>query len=140
MDITGIGSVMTFASQILDRVVPDPTQRDAAKLALYQAQQAGELTAMQQQFELARAQISVNTVEAASSSLFVAGWRPSIGWVCSAAFAYKFVLAPMAAFILTASGHPITLPVLDFTEMSTVLLGMLGLSGMRTLEKIKGAA
>ncbi|MES2346300.1 MAG: hypothetical protein V4641_01895, partial [Pseudomonadota bacterium] len=59
---------------------------------------------------------------------------------CGAAFAYKFVLAPAGAFAMAAAGHPINLPVLDFTEMSTILLGMLGLGGMRTVEKIKGVA
>jgi hypothetical protein len=89
---------------------------------------------------MATGQMTVNQVEATSSSLFVSGWRPFIGWICGAAFAYKFVLAPAAAFALTAAGHPVTLPVLDFTEMSTVLLGMLGIGGLRTLEKIKGVA
>jgi hypothetical protein len=66
--------------------------------------------------------------------------QPFVGWICGAAFAYKFVVAPAAAFILTANGHPVTLPVLDFTEMSTVLLGMLGIGALRTVEKVKGVA
>lgn len=140
MDITGLGAVADFASNVINKIFPDPQQRDAAKLALFQAQQAGELKALEQEFELAKAQIGVNAIEAASASLYVSGWRPSVGWVCSAAFAYKFVLAPALAFALTAFGHPITLPVLDFTEMSTVLLGMLGLGAMRSVEKIKGVA
>lgn len=140
MDITGIGSVLDFGSKIIDRIWPNPAERDAAKLELFKAQQAGEFKALDQAFELAKGQIGVNSVEAASSSLFVAGWRPFIGWTCGAAFAYKFVLAPAAAFAMTAAGHPIELPVLDFTEMSTVLLGMLGIGGMRTIEKIKGVS
>lgn len=140
MDLTGIGSVADFATTVINKIFPDPQARDAAKLALFQAQQAGELKAMEQQFEQARAQIGVNAVEAASPALFVAGWRPFIGWTCGAAFAYKFVLAPAVAFGLAAAGHPVTLPVLDFTEMSTVLLGMLGIGGLRTIEKVKGVA
>jgi hypothetical protein len=140
MDITGIGSVLDFGSKIIDRIWPNPAERDAAKLELFKAQQAGEFKAMDQAFELAKGQIGVNSVEAASFSIFVAGWRPFIGWTCGAAFAYKFVLAPAAAFALTAFGHPIELPVLDFTEMSTVLLGMLGIGALRTVEKVKGVA
>lgn len=139
-DLTGLGSLFDFAGKVIDRIFPDPAARDAAKLELFKAQQAGDLKTMEQQFEQAKAQIAVNAVEAASPSLFVAGWRPFIGWTCGAAFAYKFVLAPAVAFALAASGHPQTLPVLDFTEMSTVLLGMLGIGGLRTIEKVKGVA
>jgi hypothetical protein len=140
MDITGLGAVADFASNVINKIFPDQGQRDAAKLALFQAQQAGELKQLEQEFEQAKAQIAVNAVEAASGSLFVAGWRPFLGWICGAAFAYKFVLAPGAAFVLATMGHTVTLPVLDFTEMSTVLLGMLGLGAMRSVEKIKGVA
>lgn len=138
MDITGIGSVLDFGSKIIDRIWPDPTQRDAAKLELFKAQQAGDFKEMDQAFESAKNQIEVNKTEASNSSIFVSGWRPFIGWTCGAAFAYKFVVAPAASFILVAMGHSVNLPVLDFSEMSTVLFGMLGLSGMRTLERIKG--
>ena len=73
-------------------------------------------------------------------SLFVAGWMPFGGWIFGAAFAYKFVVTPAAAFILTANGHPVTLSVLDFTEMSTVLLGILGIGALPTVEKVKDVA
>lgn len=140
MDLTGIGSLLDIGSKIIDRVLPDPAQQDAAKLELLKAQQAGEFKEMDQAFAMAQAQVGVNQVEAASSSLFVSGPRPFIMWVCGFAFAYKFILAPAAAFTLTAFGHPVVLPVLDFTEMSTVLMGLLGLGGLRTVEKIKGVA
>jgi hypothetical protein len=128
-----ISAALDIGSKVIDRLWPDPSQAAAAKLELIKLQQSGELAQI-------TGQLQINQVEAASASVFVAGWRPFIGWVCGAAFAYKFVLAPAAAFALSAAGHPITLPVLDFTEMSTVLLGMLGIGGLRTLEKIKGVA
>lgn len=140
MDVIGIGSVMELGSKIIDRVWPDPAQRDAAKLELFKAQQAGEFKEADQVFELAKGQQEVNKIEAANSALFVSGWRPFVGWTCGAAFAFKFILGPSAVVLMAMAGHPITLPVFDFTEMSTVLLGMLGLSGMRTIERIKGAA
>jgi hypothetical protein len=125
---------------LMDKLFPDPAAAAAAKLQVMQMAQTGELAQLDAELKMATGQMTVNQVEAASSSLFVSGWRPFIGWICGAAFAYKFVLAPAAAFALTAAGHPVTLPVLDFTEMSTVLLGMLGIGGLRTLEKIKGVA
>ncbi|MBC3906198.1 holin family protein [Undibacterium umbellatum] len=132
MALDPLSAVLDIGGKVIDRLWPDPAQAASAKLELIKLQQSGELAQIAGQME-------INKVEAASSSTFVAGWRPFIGWVCGAAFAYKFVLAPIGAFVLAAVGHPIVMPVLDFTEMSSVLLGMLGLGGMRTLEKIKGA-
>lgn len=139
-DLTGLGSVFDFGSKVIDKIWPDPTTRDAAKLELFKAQQAGEFRAEDHAIEIAKGQISVNAAEAASNSLFVAGWRPAIGWTCGAAFAFKFVLGPSAVVLMAMAGHPITLPDFDFTEMSTILMGMLGLGALRTVEKIKGAA
>lgn len=133
-----IDGVFNVGMKLIDRFFPDAAAADAAKLKLLEMQQAGELAQLAADTDLAKGQLVVNQVEAASTSLFVAGWRPFIGWTCGAAFAYKFVLAPFIVLGLAAAGHPISLPVLDFTEMSTILLGMLGLGGMRTIEKIKG--
>jgi len=125
---------------LLDKLLPDPSAATAAKLQVLQMAQTGELAQLDADLKIATGQMAVNVAEASSASLFVAGWRPFSGWICGVAFAYKFVLAPAAAFAMTAAGHPISLPVLDFTEMSTVLLGMLGIGGLRTIEKIKGVA
>lgn len=140
MDLTGIGGLLEIGSKIIDRVWPDPATRDAAKLELFKAQQAGELKAAEQVFELAKGQIEVNKVEAGHSSVFVSGWRPFIGWVCGLALAWKFLLAPLLTFVFMAFGGKLDLPVLDFTEMLTVLLGMLGLGGLRTFEKVQKVA
>ena len=87
------------------------------------------------------AQIEVNKVEAASQSLFVAGWRPFVGWCCGASYAYTFVLQPFLIFILTGAQVKVDiaqLPVLDMGELGVVLFGMLGLGAMRSWEKVKG--
>jgi hypothetical protein len=117
---------LDLAKTVVSTIWPDKTAAEQAQLAAA--------------LQLVQGQLDINKVEAGSTSLFVAGPRPFIMWVCGFAFAYKFILAPAAAFALTAAGHPITLPVLDFTEMSTVLMGLLGLGGLRTVEKIKGVA
>jgi hypothetical protein len=140
MALDPVTAMLDIGGKVIDRLFPDPTQAANAKLELIKLQQSGELAQMSADVDIAKSQMAINQTEAASTSLFVAGPRPFIMWVCGVAFAYKFVLAPAAAFALTALGHPIALPVLDFTEMSTVLLGLLGLGGLRTVEKIKGVA
>lgn len=96
---------------------------------------------------LIQGQIEVNKVEAASASVFVAGWRPAIGWVGAAAMAYQFVVYPFMVWgwaLLQAKGWvPTTLPappMLDTDALWVILSGLLGLAGMRTVEKVKGAA
>ena len=135
-----VDGVFAVGMKLVDRLFPDAKAADAAKLELLKMQQTGDLAQMNADLQLSLGQIEVNKVEAASTDIFTSGWRPFVGWTCGAAFAYKFVLAPFIVLGLTAAGHPISLPVLDFTEMSTILLGMLGLGGMRTVEKIKGVA
>lgn len=135
-----VDGVFAVGLKLVDRLFPDAKAADAAKLELLKMQQTGDLAQLNADLQMSLGQMEVNKVEAASTDVFTSGWRPFVGWTCGAAFAYKFVLAPFIVLGLTAAGHPISLPVLDFTEMSTILLGMLGLGGMRTVEKIKGVA
>lgn len=83
-------------------------------------------------------QLEVNKIEAASDSLFVAGWRPAVGWVCVAAFFWTFVLAPMLAFAAALAGYTGKLPEMDLSELLPVLVGMLGFGYLRTKEKLGG--
>lgn len=122
---------------LLDRVFPDPAAAADAKVKVMEMAQRGELAYLDADLKLATGQMEVNRAEAQHQSIFVAGWRPAIGWVCAAAFAFKFVVGPSAAVLMTMAGHPIVLPEFDFSEMSTILLGMLGLGTLRTVEKIK---
>ena len=118
-------------SSILDKFIPDADER---------ARLAHEIATMaeRQAHELALAQIDVNKAEAASSSVFKGGWRPFIGWTCGAAFAYHFVLQPLAVFVLVSIGEPVPeLPRFEMDALMTVLFGMLGLGGLRTFEKFK---
>ena len=135
-----LGPLVDVIKGVIGKIWPDPALQAEANLKLATLVQSGELAELAAQTDLAKAQLNVNAVEAASTSVFVAGWRPFIGWVCGAAMAYKFVLAPLMTFGAAYAGHPVNLPVLDFGEMSTVLLGMLGLGGLRTVEKINGVA
>ena len=141
MDITGIGSVFDFGSKIIDKIWPNPAERDAAKLELFKAQQAGDFKEMDQLFELAKAQISVNIAEAASADPFTSRARPFIMWICGFALLYVSIIEPIARFVaLVSFKYAGAFPVIDTTITMQLLFGMLGLGGMRTLEKIKGVA
>jgi hypothetical protein len=141
MDITGIGSILDFGGKLIDRIWPDPAQRDAAKLELFKAQQAGQLKEMEQEFEIAKAQIAVNSVEAANPATFVSGARPFILWVCAVAFAYSAIIEPIARFVSVVIYHYTgSFPDIDTTLTMQILFGLLGLGAFRTIEKIKGVA
>ena len=90
--------------------------------------------------EINKAQIEVNKVEANSNSLFVAGWRPFVGWTCGVALCYHFVLQPFLLFLVYSFGYQVDLPVFDMSTLTTILLGLLGLGGMRSFEKVKRSA
>ena len=127
-----LGSVLVrLAPQLIDlidKVVPTEQGRQEAKLKLMELEQKGQL-----------AQVEVNANEAQHQSLFVAGWRPFIGWVCGASFAWLFVFQPMLAFALAAVGFPpIVVPFFDMDAVLYVLVGILGLGGLRTYEKKSG--
>jgi len=127
-----VASLIPSVTGILDKVVEDKDQK--AKLAHEIA-----TLAEKQAHEAAMAQVEVNKAEAQHRSIFVAGWRPFIGWVCGTALAYHFVLAPFITFGVAWYGAEIpALPAFDMDSLMTVLLGMLGLGGMRSFEKTKG--
>jgi hypothetical protein len=117
---------------LLDKFIEDKDQK--AKLA-------HEIATMSEKHaqELAKGQLEVNKVEAGHRSRFVAGWRPFIGWICGAALAWHFVAAPLLTFVFAYLGADLPqLPSFDMDALMTVLLGMLGLGGLRTFEKAKG--
>ena len=87
-----------------------------------------------------KAQTDVNAVEAANENIFVSGWRPALGWTCAVAFAFIYVIGPMITWLSTMAGNPIPLPSFNVDALMGLTLGMLGLGGLRTYEKVKGVA
>lgn len=79
----------------------------------------------------------VNAAEARHRSIFVAGWRPFIGWVCGIAFAYHYILLPFGKSIAAYNGVEVIWPELETNQLFTVLMGMLGLGTLRTIDKAK---
>jgi hypothetical protein len=122
-----------IAGKIIDRVWPDRSEQDAAKLDILKTQIANE-------FQLQLGQIEVNKTEAANQNLFVAGWRPAIGWVCAIALGYQYLIRPLLAWSMAISGHPIPpMPSLD-SNLWELMFGLLGLGALRTVEKVKGVS
>ena len=132
--------LLGLGGKVIDRIWPDPAQRDAAKLELLKMQQSGELAQLTADTSLMLEQIKVNAIEAQNPSLLVSGWRPMIGWVCGTACAWNWIGLPIVKLGLTAAGYPIELVSANLTEMLPILMGMLGLGALRTTEKIKGVA
>jgi len=126
-------------SKLLDRIIPDPQAAANAKLELVKAENSQALEEMQIALQADTNQTQIDQAEAQNKNLFVSGWRPFIGWVCGAAFAYHFIIQPLIAFIIANIGGNVKLPDFDMQELTTVLMGMLGLGGLRTIEKIKNA-
>ena len=127
-----LGNLVGPVSNILDKVVEDKDQK---------AQLAHEIATMAERHaqELAKGQIEINKAEAQSRNMFVAGWRPFVGWTCGLALFWHFLGLPVTLFITGWFNlqHP-PLPQFDMDSLMTVLLGMLGLGGLRSFEKVKG--
>jgi hypothetical protein len=137
-DITGIGAIFDFGSKVIDKIFPDKDQADKAKLEMFKMQQDGVFKDMEQQFEIAKLQIQTNIEDAKQEGLFPK-WRSGLGWVCTGAFAYNYVIMPFIAYaVLIFKPDAPEMPILEMGELTTLLFGMLGLGAMRTIERTKG--
>jgi hypothetical protein len=143
MDLIGIGSIIEGVGKIAGDLVTTDKERmtlelEGRKLDLEQAK-------IDQTTDLA--QVEVNKIEAGSSSLFVAGWRPAVGWIGVLGLAYQFLGYPLMQW-LWAFGQGVDIipkelhapPDLDVEQLMTLLAGLLGFGGMRSFEKSKGVA
>ncbi len=103
---------------LLDKFIPDADERNRL---------AHEISTMAERHahELAKAQIEVNKEEAKSSSMFVAGWRPAVGWICATGMGFNFIFVPLGSFVCAVSGVDISFAPLDLSQMMPVLMGML---------------
>jgi hypothetical protein len=129
---TAVSPMVNGLFSLIDDLFTSDEERDAAKLRVLELEKSGEL-----------AQIAVNMKEAENPSVFVAGWRPFIGWTCGLAFCWTFLLHPIAVFAAVALRVDLPLhllPQMDLSAMMPVLMGMLGLGAMRSWEKSKGVA
>lgn len=123
-------ALIPLLGTLLDKLLPDPKAAAEAKLELLRMAQAGEL-----------AQLEVNKAEAQSADPFTSRWRPLIGYICGLALAWDTIIKPMAITGYILWGHPApALPDLGDNQLMSLLFGLLGLGGLRTIEKVKGVA
>ena len=132
--------IIPAITQVLDKIIPDPQAAADAKLKALELAQKGDLAALDAELRLALGQIEVNKAEA-TTDMFRGGWRPAVGWVCVVGLAYQFVLQPVLPWLVALFGAPVPpLPEIDNESLMVLLTGMLGLGGLRTLERVKGKA
>jgi len=129
MAIPIIGGILDLIKGPLEKLIPDKNKRMEFEHEITKGFLSSDL-----------AQMDVNKQEAAHKSLFVAGWRPAVGWTCAIALAYNFLLYPTLLWGTAIWAPDITPPVLNTDTLETILMGMLGLGGLRTIEKLKGAS
>lgn len=123
-----ISAILNIGNTIINKLFPDPAEAAKAQLALLKMQQDGELAALV-------AQTDINKIEAASTSIFVAGWRPFCGWVGGAGLAYAAIVEPLLRLIASLYGYTGNFPAIDTTITMQILFGLLGLGAMRSYDK-----
>lgn len=128
-----IPALLPALGTLIDRLIPDKAEAERARLEM----EAALVNAANQ---AALAQVEVNKIEAGHNSVFVAGWRPSIGWVCAAGLAWAFVAAPVASWGLVVFGVRAELPDIQTDYLLELVIAMLGMGGLRTFEKMRGVA
>jgi hypothetical protein len=127
-----LGPLFQLGQGIIDRLFPDPAKKAEAELELLKMTQSGDL-------QVILAQLAINAKEAESSSIFVAGWRPFVGWICGIGLAYATILHNLLEWLSVVRDWPLP-PAVDTDTLLYVLGAMLGIGGLRTLEKVKGVA
>lgn len=127
-----LGPLFDLGGKIIDRMFPDPAAKAAAELELLKIAQAGDL-------QTVLAQLEINAKEAQHPSIFVAGWRPFVGWCCGVGLAYATIGHNLLAWAAAAKGWPAP-PAVDSDVLIYTLGGLLGIAGLRSVEKVKGVA
>ena len=143
--LTAAPEALRAITDIVGRFIPDPQQAAQMSLEMQKIVSEREAAAATAAAEIAKAQSDTNTAEAASPSMFVAGWRPFVGWICGVGLGYSILLQPLLAWVTGIVGASIgaSIPVPPTPNgdvLSTVLVGMLGIAGLRSYDKVKGTA
>lgn len=128
---------LDIGMQILDKVIPDPDARAKARFELEKLQQDGQFKLIDAATQISVAQAATNTAEAAGDSAYAKGWRPSLGYVCVLALGYNYLIYPMLLWFAAYYKPEFKPPIIVEDGLMELVLGMLGLAGLRTFEKLK---
>jgi len=123
--------------KVIDKIFPDPAQAANAKLKMMEMEQQGDFKEIDASLKRDIDQIALNKIEAGSENVFKSGWRPFIGWTCGLGFAYAVIVYPILTWMAVV-WNITPPPNLDSDLLFPVMLGLLGLGGMRSFEKFKG--
>lgn len=126
MALDPVTAGLDLANTVVNKIWPDKSEQERAQLAAA--------------VSIVQGQLEVNKAEASNPSVFVSGARPFIMWICGVGLAMQFLVSPLLQWGAAMFGKVVVLPPLDMGTLLTLLLGMLGLGGMRTFEKFKGVA
>lgn len=138
-DLTGISSVFDLGRSVIERIWPDANKRAEEMRKLEELRQAGDLSKLEMHVRLLLAQLEVNKVEAGSSRIFIAGWRPFIGWCGGFSLAWAGVFHPILVWMWAfagADGSPP--PLVEVGTLGTIVTAMLGVGTMRSYDKKQG--
>ena len=126
LDATGLSAISDLAGTVINKIWPDKSEAEKQQLAAA--------------VMVVQGQLDINKIEASNPNVFVSGWRPALGWVCGAACAWNWIGLPIFKVAIAFTAYKIEVSPANMTEMMPILMGMLGLGGLRTLEKINGVA
>jgi len=139
MALDPISAVLSIGESLITRLFPDPAQQAEQRLKLTQMAQDGKLAELNAEVQLMLGQIETNKIQAQHKSLFVAGARPAVIWVCCASLCFTGVIHPLLVWLWAFNGIGGTPPPpLDLGYMAPILTGLLGLGGMRSFDKTRG--
>jgi hypothetical protein len=128
---------MDLALDLVERLFPDPKAAEQAKLEVLRLQRQGDLAELDALLQIAQAQAKVNDTEAGSGDRYAARWRPTIGYILAAVLAYTYVLGPLLTGFAAVAWPDVTVPQLALDDqLWEITLGMLGLAGWRSWEKV----
>ena len=131
MSIDPFTSVLNLGQSVIERIWPDANKRAEEMRKLEELKQRGDLAELDAHVKLLVGQMEINKTEAAHPSIFVSGWRPATGWCCVLGLFYHIIAVPFFSIWYT-------MPLIELDLLDKVLMGMLGLSTLRTYEKHKG--
>lgn len=126
---SGVGSLAKDVGSVINDFVETDEEKKAAEILLMKVQQEPD-----------KWQAKINMIEARHRTIFVAGWRPFIGWICGASLGMNFIFFPLMEWYSKLWGNELTRPDMDTGALMTLVISLLGLGATRTYEKMKGVA